>query len=283
MSTRPSAAHLSPEQRQFFETNGYLIIEGALDGAQIARLTGIVDRLDEVERRETKLSPQAFMEIRNAIAREPALLELIDWPTAFPLVAELMGPDLQLNTSHVMVRPPQPPETAASFKAIDWHRDGCEQVYAVQGTYPWIYTKIGYFLTDLSRPGMGNLRVVPGSHLRAERPTRSHDNIDPDGAIEVLTRPGDSVLFQQRTWHAVGPNYASISRKNIYMGYCYRWVKPLDYVAQSPALIERATPLQRQLLGECRSDMTFWLPKEGEVPLREWLKEHVAHGEPVLA
>src|SRR6185436_9274995 len=120
---------------------------------------------------------------------------------------------LQLNTSHVMIRPPQPPGTPETFKAIDWHRDGCPEVSAVHDTYPWIYTKIGYFLSDLSKPGRGNLRVVPGSHKRAEPPRRSEGRIDPDGALELLTRPGDAVLFQQRTWHAVGPNLSSFTRK----------------------------------------------------------------------
>jgi ectoine hydroxylase-related dioxygenase (phytanoyl-CoA dioxygenase family) len=117
---------------------------------------------------------------------------------------------------------------------------------------------------------MGNLRVIPGSHKRAEKPPQSPGS-DPEGAIQVLTNPGDAVIFQQRTWHAVGPNLSSTVRKNIYMGYCYRWVKPLDYLVQSRELIEKGTPIQRQLLGECRSEMTFWLPKEGEVPLRDWI------------
>ena len=271
----PHAAHLNPDQKEFFEANGYFIVENALEPAQIAHFTRVIDALDAAVRREEKLDAGAFVQVRNAIAREHALLELLEWPTSFPLVAELMGPSLQLNTSHVMVRPPQPAGTPASFKASDWHRDGCEEVHAVHGTYPWIYTKIGYFLTDLSSPGMGNLRVVPGSHKRAVRPHTSNPGCDPDGAIEVLTRPGDAVIFQQRLWHSVGPNFSTTARKNIYMGYSYRWVKPLDYVTQSAELLARATPTRRQLLGECQSDMTFWIPKDNEVPLKGWLKEHV--------
>jgi ectoine hydroxylase-related dioxygenase (phytanoyl-CoA dioxygenase family) len=270
----PASAHLTAAQKDFFEEQGYLVIPNALSSREIERFTALVDKIDCKARQERELTPDAFVEVRNAIAHEHALLELLDWPAAFPLVAELMGPSLQLNTSHVMIRPPQPSGTAASFKAIDWHRDGCEEVYPVHGTFPWIYTKIGYFLTDLSRPDMGNLRVIPGSHKRAERPAKSSDGADPQGAIQVLTKPGDAVIFQQRLWHAVGPNFSNTVRKNIYMGYCYRWVKPLDYVTQSPELIAKGTPIQKQLLGDCQSEMTFWKPKEEEVPLRAWVKEH---------
>ena len=272
----PKPAHLTADQKDFFEENGYLIIPGALNSREIAHFTALVDAMDRRHRQAQELGPEPFVEIRNAIAKEHALLELIDWPSAFPLVVELMGPSLQLNTSHTMVRPPQPSGTVASFKAIDWHRDGCEEVFAVHGTFPLIYTKIGYFLTDLSRPDMGNLRVIPGSHKHAAKPPQRAGDSDPQGAIQVLTRPGDAVLFQQRTWHAVGPNFSNTVRKNIYMGYCYRWVKPLDYVAQSPELIAKGSAIQRQLLGECNSEMTFWLPKEGEVPLRAWLNAHAA-------
>jgi len=269
--TRPAAARLSAAQKEFFETQGYLVIKGALCPEQVAHWTEV---LDAAHRRAHAVQPGGFVEIRNAVAKEAAFLELLDWPSTFPLVAELMGPALQLNTSHAMVRPPQPGGTAASFKASDWHRDGCAEVFPVHGTFPWIYTKIGYFLTDLSQPGRGNLRLIPGSHLKAERPETRPGQIDPDGAIEVLTAPGDAVIFQQRMWHAVGPNLSEIARKNIYFGYCYRWVKPLDYVTQSAELIALATPIQRQLLGECKSEMTFWIPKEDEVPLKSWLAEH---------
>lgn len=274
--SQPNIARLTAAQKSFFEENGYLIVKGALNPEQIGYWTRVVDEMDAAHRAARSLQNDVFVEIRNAVAKEPRLLELLDYPAAFPLVAELMGPAIQLNTSHVMVRPPQPAGTAATFKAIDWHRDGCAEVAAVHGTFPWIYTKIGYFLTDLTQPGRGNLRLIPGSHKRSDPPARQPGAIDPDGAIEVLTEPGDAVLFQQRTWHAVGPNFSTITRKNIYVGYSYRWVKPLDYLAQSAELLAQATPIQRQLLGEYTSEMTYWLPKDEEVPLKAWMAQHAA-------
>ncbi|MCZ7649258.1 MAG: phytanoyl-CoA dioxygenase family protein [Planctomycetota bacterium] len=274
MLPRPHTVRLNETQKASFEENGYLILKGALQDEALLRVRTWIERLDARERAAGNLAPEAFLEIRNAIHKEPAFLELLDWPGAFPLVAELMGPAIQLCTSHAMVRPPQPKDTPASYKRIDWHRDGCREVEPIHGTYPWIYTKIGYFLTDLSAPNMGNLRVIPGSHKRAEPPKRREGQVDPDGAVTVLTEPGDAVLFQQRLWHAVGPNTSDVTRKNIYLGYCYRWVKPLDYLLPEASLLQRATPLQRQLLGEYASEMTFWLPKPEEVPLKGWLEEH---------
>jgi ectoine hydroxylase-related dioxygenase (phytanoyl-CoA dioxygenase family) len=269
-------AHLTSEQRAFFEDNGYLVIENALSREECDTYVELIDRLDRRHRDEHGLDQDAFVEIRDALSKEHGFLPLITQSTAFPLVVELMGPNIQLNTSHTMVRPPQPPDTAATFKRIDWHRDGAPDMQAVHGTMPWLYTKIGYFPTDLSEEEMGNLRVIPGSHKLADRPPIHPDAIDPVGAIEVRTNPGDAIVFQQRLWHSVGPNRSGVTRKNVYVGYCYRWVKPLDYLTPDPALLDGASPIERQLLGEPASEMTFWLPRDEELPLRAWLAEHTA-------
>lgn len=265
---------LSPSQREEFERNGFLVLRGALNPQAIEPLIAVVDRLDEQERAQKNLAPDATVEIRNAIASAPELLPLLDHPTTFPLMVEILGWNIQLTTSHVFVRTPSP-KVEASFKAIGWHCDGPNPGFpAVHGTLPRLYAKIGYFLTDLSRPDMGNLRVVPGSHLKAAPPERD-ENDEPIGAIQVLTNPGDAVLFEQRLWHAVGPNYASHARKNVYIGYCYRWMKAIDFATQSEELLSRANPIQRQLLGDASDALSFYLPERypGDTPLKEWTQE----------
>lgn len=274
-----SPARLSPQQRADFERDGFLILRDILSLDDVAHFTRVVDRLDREERERQGLALDATVEIRNAIARTPDLLPLLDWPATFPLMAEILGWNIQLTTSHVFVRTPNPSEKA-TFKAIDWHCDGPspEKFPVVHGTFPRLYAKIGYFLTDLSEPDRGNLRVVPGSHLHAAPPPRDPATGDPIGAIQVLTRPGDAVLFEQRTWHAVGPNYANTARKNIYIGYCYRWMKAIDFAAQAPELLAKANPIQRQLLGDASTPLSFYLPGRSaeDVPLKAWLERHLA-------
>lgn len=259
--------NITPQQRESFERDGYLIIRNAMNEEQIAHYTQLVDNLAQVERGSDVFKT---VEIRNAVAREPELLPLLDWPITFPLVADIMGWNIQLTTSHVFVRPPTPDEQS-SFKAIDWHCDGPNpQFPVIDGQRSRMYMKVGFFLTDLSKPDSGNLRVVPGSHLRADKPP-VNENGEPEGAIQVLTSPGDAVLFEQRTWHAVGPNYAGAARKNVYIGYCYRWLKAIDFIQQSPELIARANPIQKQLLGAVTDPISYYLPSKHpeDVPLRD--------------
>ncbi|MBC8103611.1 MAG: hypothetical protein H7Z41_13625, partial [Cytophagales bacterium] len=157
--TAPPAG-LTPAQREAFDRDGFLVLPGALTPEQVAHFIGVVDGLDAEERSRRDLDSFATVEIRNAIARPggEALLPLLDWPATFPLLAEILGWNIQLTTSHVFVRTPNLGEQT-SFKAIDWHADGPNPSFpTIGGVSPRLYAKIGYFLTDLSAPDRGNLR-----------------------------------------------------------------------------------------------------------------------------
>lgn len=268
---------MTVEQRAFFEGNGYLVIPRALDLRMVEDVTAAVDRLFERGVREHGLNRAGAYELRNCIAHDDVFLDLLDWPVTVPLVPQILNWDIQLDTSHVIVRPPQPPETPEGFKATGWHRDGGIAAHEIPEPLPLLRLKICYVLSDLSRPGRGNTRFVPGSHKLIGRPPQQPGAIDPDGAIEMLANPGDAILFEQRMFHAVGPNLSDITRKTVFMGYAYRWLKALDYVVQPPELREKVKqdPIRWQLLGFWATEMAFSLPKDEDVPLREWYREHI--------
>ena len=47
----------------------------------------------------------------------------------------------------------------------------------------------------------------------------------------------------------MGPNLSDITRKGLFFGYGFRWLQPMDYIEMPDRLIEKADPIQRQLLG----------------------------------
>ena len=73
---------------------------------------------------------------------------------------------------------------------------------------------------------------------------------------------------EQRTYHSVGKNWSGIPRKTIFMGYGYRWVKPMDYIAMPEELIARANPVQKQLLGVVSDPISYYSPRDEDVPLK---------------
>lgn len=280
---------LTAEQRDEFEQHGYLIVKNALSPEVVDCLTAAVDRLCAEGVRAQGWNKAGAFELRNAVAQDEALLALLDWPATVPLAVQLLGWDIQLDTSHIIVRPPQPADTSLSFKALGWHRDGGIATLELPEPLPRLRLKICYVLSDLSAPGRGNTRFVPGSHRLLGKPARLDGDIDPVGAREVLADPGDAIIFENRLYHAVGPNLSPIVRKTVFMGYTYRWLRPLDYVVQAPALERKVLddPIRWQLLGFWHSDMAFSLPKDEDVPLRAWLQAHqsapAGSGVPALA
>jgi ectoine hydroxylase len=114
--------------------------------------------------------------------------------------------------------------------------------------------KLAFWLSDVSRPGRGNFKVWPGSHIRNwidGPPRRDVEWPDPEGAIEVCANPGDAVLFDRRLWHARSDNYSQVTRKAMFFGYTLRWIAirdELDALHGTPEF-ELLSPVRRQLLG----------------------------------
>lgn len=266
-------AVLTEQQRASFESNGFLVVPEALPPEMVTKLTGAVDRLYAEGVEKQGLSKANHWQRRNCIGADDAFLELLDWPATLPLVMGLLNWNIQLITSHCVVRAPSPPDADEHWKAEGWHRDGGTSPAEMQEPHPRLFIKVAYWLTDLSQPGRGNIRFIPGSNRLIGRPAQAEGAPDPYGAIEICANPGDAVLFEQRTWHGVGANRSDITRKSLFFGYGYRWIRPMDYITAPPELLAKCTPVQRQLLGGVTDAMSFYLPKDEDVPLKEYFQE----------
>jgi ectoine hydroxylase len=263
-------AVLTEEQREAFERDGFLVIPDALPPDMVERLVRVADRLYEAGVAEEGLSNVNHWHLRNCLPADELFMDLLDWPATFPLVVDLLNWNIHLVTSHLIMRAPSPPDADEKWKATGWHRDGGTSPSEMQEPHPRLLIKIAYWLTDLSEPGRGAIRFVPGSHRLVGRPAQAPDAADPYGAIELRAKPGDAVLFEQRLWHAVGPNRSDMVRKSLFFGYGYRWLRPMDYVTQAPELLERVRPIHRQLLGDAVTQLGYYLPTDEDVPLRAW-------------
>lgn len=265
---------LTEAQRAAFDRDGFLIVREALPAAMVERLNAAADRLYAEGVAREGLSSRNHWQMRNCIVEDEIFLELLDVPTVFPLVVGILGWDIHLITSHLIVRPPSPPDTSVHFKGEGWHRDGGQSYWQMQEPHPRIFLKVAYMLSDQSEPGRGNTQVIPGSNRLIGPPAQAEGAPHPYGAVEICGKPGDAFLFEQRTWHAVGPNYSDITRKTLFLGYGYRWVRAMDYQTPPERLLPLCSPIRRQLLGEVKTQMGVYLPTDEDVPLRAWWKTH---------
>ncbi len=271
-------AILTEEQRASFERDGFLIVRNALPPEMVERLTRASDRIYEEGVARDGLSARHHWQMRNCIVRDDVFLELLECPATFPLVVGILNWDIHLITSHLIVRPPCPPGTGEDFKGEGWHRDGGMSPQEMQEPHPRLFLKVAYLLSDQSRPGRGNTCLVPGSHRLVGPPAQAPEAPHPYGYIEICGQPGDAFLFEQRTWHAVGPNLSDITRKSLFMGYGYRWVRAMDYLTPPEQLLPKCDPVGRQLLGEVKTHMGIYLPQDEDVPLRSVWRQWYGDG-----
>jgi ectoine hydroxylase-related dioxygenase (phytanoyl-CoA dioxygenase family) len=262
---------LTDDQRRTFDDTGLLVVEDALSPAQVDALGGAVDRIfaRKVAAGHAASDPLLYS---NFIPDDPSLADLVDYAQILPKVWGLLGWNIYLYHAHLVVTPPtcKAPDDAT----FGWHQDsGRVNVEIESRPRPRLSLKVGYFLSDTSAVGRGNFWVIPNSHTRdaLERPA---DGVgQPAGAVPILAKPGCAVFFDRRLWHAASPNCSEITRKVLFYGYGYRWIRTKDDMTVS-TLWETSDPIRRQMLGWGVNANGFYSPTDADVPLRVWLREH---------
>ncbi len=103
MNTSCLNHRLTDEERAQFRRDGYLIIEDALDDEMLETAVMAVDRIDERLREEQGLDLEKRVNAHDCIGKDAALLDLIDYPTTFPKVWGLMGWNIYLFHTQMVV------------------------------------------------------------------------------------------------------------------------------------------------------------------------------------
>lgn len=260
---------LTDAEMSFFNEQGYLIIEDALDPTAVARLVDIVDRIDKRER--TPELGDKLLSVTNVLHEDPAILDLVDLPTVFPKVWGTLGWNIYSYHSHLDITPPANPETTTW--QVAWHQDSMRVNDEIEiHPRPRLSLKVGFYLSDVSEPGRGNTLIVPGSHLDDELDCPEDGLSNPAGAEPLCVKPGSAVLIDRRVWHSRSRNDSDVTRRVVWLGYSYRWLKPKDDMTVSH-LLETADPIRAQLLGAGSANGVYD-PVDTDVPLRSWLAEH---------
>ena len=258
------------EQRTFNET-GLLMVENALSSEQVVALTNALDRLYTQKVAEGN-DPTKALFYPNFIPDDPLFADLVDYEKILPKVWGLLGWNIYLYHAHMIVTPPS--GLPQDDKTFGWHQDSGRVNQEIEcHPRPRLSLKVAYFLSDTSESGRGNFWVVPGSHLddTQERPTEGIGQ--PKGAVPVLAKPGTAVFFDRRLWHSASPNWSDVTRKVLFFGYGYRWIRTKDDMTVQ-SLWEQSDPIRRQMLGWGVNANGFYTPTDADVPLRVWLREN---------
>ena len=256
---------LTEHEREQFETDGYLAVPNALDAATVSRFRAIAQHADAAFHTTPEISRYAHLNQHDLVGRTPEYLELLDWPTTFPKVFGVLGWNIQLFHTQLVVTPPGHPDAPMGGYAFHQDNNRMNLDFEADVVHPRVSVKVAYFLTDLPEAGGGNLCVVPGSHRTAAP--------DPNAAIEITARAGDALLFDRRLWHSASSNHSAATRIVLFYGYSYRWLRPKSAL-DLPEIAARCGPIRRQLLGAATGANGYFDPTEADVPLRTWIGAH---------
>jgi ectoine hydroxylase-related dioxygenase (phytanoyl-CoA dioxygenase family) len=262
---------LTEQERRYFQEKGYLVVPDALDQTMTDRLIAAVDRVDARERTHAH-GRDRLLSFSNILPEDDAFVDLVDWPRTFPRVWGILGWNIRVYHTHLDVSPPLASPPA---RPVAWHQDSMRVNEEIESRpRPRLSLKVGYYLTDVTGPDWGNTLLLPGSHLDDELDCPNDGTTSPPGAIPLRVEAGAALLLDRRLWHSRSPNFGPHTRKVIWVGYAYRWLRPKDEMTVD-GLIDRADPIRKQLLGYASSANSIYDPEDGDVPLRGWLKEHL--------
>jgi ectoine hydroxylase-related dioxygenase (phytanoyl-CoA dioxygenase family) len=273
----PAQADSLEQQRAQFDRDGMLVIENAVPPETIERIRTATDRIvAEGEQAGRWIGKPASMlrriEYRGLYNLDEAFMELLAPSTIFPLIVRLLGPNIHMMSSQLLyAHPNQEPKPDHG----GWHRDviGTSEDLGYDAT-PRLAIRVGYYLSDVSEPGSGITLFVPGSHVLREQLPLKEGTRDPESFTRLQVKPGDAVLWENRTFHTPEVNTGPNVRKAVMIQYGYRWLTPADYLTHPPELLAKCDPVARQLLaGHDFNEDGSMTRMKGSQALTDWAAE----------
>ncbi|RZW02267.1 MAG: phytanoyl-CoA dioxygenase, partial [Rhodobacteraceae bacterium] len=242
---------LTPDQRLFFDTHGYLVVEDVLDDAVLNPVrTEYADLLDglcadwgiEGDRFEDKLTrayragydwfqPMDISLPGDRIAADtpmhfgPAVFDMVTAPRLLDLVEDLIGPEITSNPiQHVRIKPPErtlnKDEIRAHVGGTDWHQD---RAVALEEADETTMVTVWLAVTDATVEN-GCLQVVPDKgellpHCPKRQTAIADGHIDTTQAVPLPVKSGGAVIFHPMTPHASLPNLSDNIRWSFDLRY----------------------------------------------------------------
>lgn len=252
-----------------FETDGFSVLPGLFEPAEIVEIRESLDRLfSNYERlpeahgydlagRPGSRAPGRIPAIRNTLRLDPRLGASRGIAAAVAWAERLMGSGAEVLWDAAIYKPP------GDSSETPWHQD--EAVYPLSGKRKprWMV----YFWVALEGVDAesGAIRFLPGSHRLPLLPHAWHNGdpnsslmvsrpIDDEGVVTMALGAGDATVHHQRTMHGSGANLSERYRK--------AWVLGVG----KPRFPRWARRVKRWVLGEGRPTDGHWRSIRGGRP-----------------
>jgi ectoine hydroxylase-related dioxygenase (phytanoyl-CoA dioxygenase family) len=216
---------MTPEERYLFDVQGYLVVENALDGAEVAELNALLDDYDLWRRKGTErffelwTNDPDFLTVGPLHRWDEPFRRLIAHPKILPYLAELCGPKFRYDHGHTLLM-----RRGATHLRL--HGGGTpfrpDSYYLVRdGVQLNGLLAVSYALTD-AEAGKGGFAAIPGSHKAAfpcPDPFITFEETGP-WVVHVPARAGSAIVFTEALTHGTWPWTADYERRSVLCKYC---------------------------------------------------------------
>lgn len=237
---------LSEAQKLFFDTQGYLIVENALTAEELEAVRRAANEAETRWRADESLPGYRRPDLEQVLGimeYSPVFVDMLEHPRIFPIVRELLGPDVMMLDHDYFITP-----LGATIPHA-WHFD--LDLPGIFHSRSRLMLKVFYVLEDIPPDGGATL-VLPGSHRfppGTELPNTEVPEALP-GAVKMDLPAGSAYLFTGRTYHSAGNNRSDVIRRLLIYNYGHKWMRIWQTYEPSEALLATAqTPMRRQLFG----------------------------------
>jgi len=231
-----------------FATDGYMIIERALDPETLEEARAALVRLLEAEScdkdRET-MTKRSF----GIAVKEPVFRKIACHPLIISIWQEYLGPDMFLSTwSSNTVLPGQ--------GWMNWHAD--YPYWAMKEPWPeGVLTGQTLWMLDDFSEENGATALVPRSHTRGHKPDGEPKEPHPEQLIAEA--PAGSVLvFDGRLWHSSRANASAEPRSALLGMYIRSCCVPMESMRHQLEHLEDPTELETLVFGGKQRQPTVW-------------------------
>ncbi len=219
-------SHATSKQVTLYRESGYLKFGRIFTADEIRALAEHVDQMIAAlpaGKRPEEMDVPHF--------NDPWLFRYLIHPRVLDVIADLIGPDIVLWSSHFIAKP------AGDGKAVPWHTDGA---YWGKRLKPMKVITL-WLAVDPSTIENGCMRVIPGSHHRVAAEMDAYEAVDPTRnvfnarlkpelfdektAVDLELKVGECHFHDAWTIHGSNPNVSPNRR----CGYTMRYM-PADVV-----------------------------------------------------
>ena len=245
---------ITPEQRAFLDTHGFLVFAGVASADEIAAVDDSLRRIERLWLDEKRRFVNGVPIFWGRIDGKP-IVQRFAFSSLFSLTIRRLVRDVrfepirQLIGARARVGDDEKDGVVVNrflnargsvAPALGWHTDGLRDLF--YGRMPQKMLNVGLHLDDCPLEN-GGLRLIPGSHLQGfasmclRKPYFVSHAPDAD-EFAVETQPGDLTVHDGRLWHRVARSQrtgrASL-RRSMYVPYLTGPYEPKGEHSRTPA------------------------------------------------